>query len=335
MASLPLASAPPRRRRATGTLLAYLGTVVVLVTLNFALPRALPGDPIDALFTAGSSTYVPDPGLRAELARTYGLDAPLWTQYLDYLGGLFTGDLGTSIRYQVPVFDLVADRLPWTMLLIGAGLTMAIVAGVVAGTHSGWRRGRPMDQGLLAAFVGLRNFPAFFLGSIVLFVFAVQLGWFPLTGSHTRFAEQGPVETVLDVAHHLALPATVVAIGFAGGYFLLMRAGVVIELGSDHLMAGRVKGLRERVLKYRYAARNALLPVVTLSALHLSEAATVITVVEAVFSYEGAGQLMVDAIGYRDYPVLQGCFLVITLSVVTLNYLAELAYRRLDPRTAQ
>ncbi len=323
-----------RRRGIAGTLLAYLITVFVLITANFVLPRVLPGDPISALLTPTSATFVPDAGLRAELARSYGLDQPLWSQYLDYLGSLLQGDLGTSIRYHVPVAELVAARLPWTVLLGGTALVLAVLAGVLAGVHSGWRRGAPVDQGLLAVFIGIRNFPAFFLGSIALFVFAVQLGWFPLSGSRTRFADLGPLGELLDVAHHLVLPAAVIATQFAGGYYLLMRAGVVAELGSDHLLGGRAKGLAERLLKYRYAAQNALLPVVTLGAVHLSGAITAVIAVEAVFAYQGMGQLMVAAISFRDYPVLQACFLVITLGVVTLNFLTDLSYRWLDPRTA-
>ncbi len=327
------ASAVPRRSVA-GTVLAYLVTVYVLITLNFALPRLLPGDPISALMSPASQTYVTDADMRAELARMYGLDESLWAQYVDYLGGLLTGDFGISIQYSVPVSELLAARLPWTVLLIGTALAVAVLAGVVAGASSGWRRATPADQGLLGLFVTFKNTPPFFLAPIAILVFAVYLGWFPLSGSQTRFADLGPVASVLDVAHHLVLPAAVLASQFAGGYYLLMRAGVVAELGSDHLLGGRAKGLRERLLKYRYAARNALLPVVTLGALYLASALTGTVVVETIFAYPGMGQLMFNAIEFRDYPVLQACFLIFTLGVVTMNFLAELSYRWLDPRTA-
>ncbi len=327
------ASALPRRS-AAGTVLAYLVTVYVLITLNFALPRILPGDPISALMAPSSRSYVTDADLRAELARMYGLDESLWAQYVDYLGGLLHADFGISIAYNVPVAELLAARLPWTVLLIGTALALAVLVGVIAGANSGWRRATPADQGLLGLFITFKNVPAFFLAPIVLVVFAVKLGWFPLSGSQTRYADLGPVAWVLDVAHHLVLPAAVLASQFAGGYYLLMRAGVVAELGSDHLLGGRAKGLRERLLKYRYAARNALLPVVTLGALYLASAVTGTVVVETIFAYPGMGLLMFEAIDSRDYPVLQACFLVLTLAVVTVNFLAELSYRWLDPRTA-
>lgn len=183
---------------------------------------------------------------------------------------------------------------------------------------AGWRRGRPLDRGLLTAFIAVRNFPSFFLGTILLFVFAVKLGWFPLSGSSTPFASEGPLRSVVDALHHLVLPAGVLAAEFATGQFLLMRGEMVAELGSDYLLAGRVKGLPDRVLKYRYAARNALLPVVSLAAVQVA-AVTAAILVETVFAYEGIGRLLFESISFRDYPTLQGCFLLLTLIVVSAN----------------
>lgn len=322
------------RRPARILLGAYLVTVLALVTLNFLLPRVMPGDPISALYTEGTASTVQDGSQRDALRAYYGLDEPLGAQYVDYLTGLVQGDLGTSIRYQVPVSEVIAERLPRSLLLMGTAFVLGTGLGVLAGAAAGWRRGRRLDRGLLTAMIGLRNFPVFFLGSIALFVFSVKLGWFPLSGSSTPFVSLDPLARAGDVAHHLALPAMVLATEFATGQFLLMRAGMVSELGSDYLLAGRAKGLRDRVLKYRYAARNALLPVASLMAIHVSAMVTFMILVETVFRYEGLGRLVFDAIRYRDYPTLQGCFLLLTLMVVTANFLADLAYRRLDPRVA-
>lgn len=312
----------------------YALTVFLLITLNFFLPRAMPGDPITTLMTSGTPSFVQSEELRAELEEYYGLDRPLWGQYLDYLAKLAQGDLGVSIRYNVPVSELVAERLPWTLLLIGSAMALAVVVGWVSGIHSGWRRGRPVDTGLLSVFLALRSFPVFFLGSIALYVLAVKLDLVPLTGARDLSAgDPGLLQRVADIGHHLLLPAAVLASQFAGGHYLLMRAGMVGELGSDHLRGGRAKGLRERRLKYRYAARNALLPVVTVTALQLSVAVTGSILVETVFSYPGMGKLVFDSIEFRDYPVLQACFLILGLFVVTANFLTDLLYRRLDPRT--
>jgi peptide/nickel transport system ATP-binding protein len=297
--------------------------VFLLITLNFFLPRLMPSDRISAMVDASSPSYVQDNSTRAALEAYYGLDRPLGAQYLSYLGGLAHGDLGTSIRYQVPVSQLMVEQLPWTLLLLASAMAISISTGWVAGIHSGWRRNRPVDRGLLTAFMTLRSFPVFFVGSLALFVLSVRLGWFPLTGAQTPFTEAFGLQRIGDVAHHLVLPATVIALGFAGSEYLVMRASMVSELGADYLMLGRSKGLRDRRLKYRHAARNALLPVVALAAVHIGMAVTEILLVETVFVYPGIGRLAFDAISYRDYPILQGCFLVLTMLVVTANFLAD------------
>lgn len=323
------------RRSVRSSVLTYAMTVFILISLNFFLPRTLPGNPVDSLIDPGAPSYVSNPEIRAELEAYYGLDRPLLEQYVDYLGGLAQGDLGVSIRYNRPVGELVRERLPFTVLLVGSSLALATVAGYVAGVHSGWRRGRPVDQGLLSLFLVLRGFPVFFLGSIALFVLAVRFSLVPLSGARTTYApDMGPLERVGDIGYHLLLPATVLASQFAGAQYMTMRATMVGELGADYLLGGRAKGLRERQLKYRYAGRNALLPFVTVTTLQLSAAVTASVLVETVFAYPGMGRLIFDSIPFRDYPTLQGCFLLLSLLVVTINFLTELLYHRLDPRTA-
>lgn len=318
-----------------GLLGTYLLTIFLLVTLNFFLPRLIPGDPISALVDGSSPNYVQDEATRAALESYYGLDRPLGAQYLSYLAGLAQGDLGTSIRYRVPVSQLLAERLPWTLLLLTSAMLIAITVGWTGGVQSAWRRNKPVDRGLLTAFLTLRSLPVFFIGSLALFVLAVKLGWFPLAGARTPFAELGQLATVRDVAHHLTLPAIVLALDFAASEYMVMRASMVSQLGADYLVLGRSKGLRDRRLKYRYAARNALLPVVALTAVHIAFAATGSVLVETVFVYPGIGRLTFDAISFRDYPTLQGCFLVLTMVVVTANFLSDALSRRLDPRTAR
>ncbi len=335
---------PPRTRRtadrsvAVGRrrvdLLSYAVTVFLLVTLNFFLPRAMPGDPISSLEEPTSATYVRDDATRAALAEYYGLDEPLAVQYGQYLFGLARGDLGVSIRYNAPVSGLVRERLPRTLLLVGSALALATAVGLVAGVHSGWRRDRPLDRGLLSLFLALRNLPAFFLGSLALFVFSVKLGWFPLGGASTPFSESfPPLRRLADTAHHLALPASVMAAQFAAFQYLVMRASMVSELGSDYLALGRAKGLLERRLKYRHAARNAVLPVVSLVAVEVGFGFSISVLVETVFAYPGMGRLISDAVAFRDYPTLQACFLVLTLVVLAVNFLADVISGRLDPRT--
>lgn len=319
-----------------GLIGSYLLVVFLLLTLNFFLPRALPGSPVAALSEPSSPTYVGEADTRVAVEDYYGLNEPLLAQYGDYLGGLLRGDLGTSIQYQAPVVELIGERLPWTLLLVGASLTLSTAIGTLAGIHSGWRRGRRADGALVAMFVAIDNLPAFFLGSGAAYVFAVKLGWLPLSGGRTPFSEGwSTLRQAGDIAQHLILPASVLALQTLTFQYLIMRASMVGELGSDHLLLGRAKGLAERTLKYRYAARNALLPSITLLGVQLGSAITVAIFVETVFAYPGLGRLMFESVGNRDYPVMQGCFLVLSLLVVTANLLTDLAYRRLDPRVGR
>lgn len=322
------------RRRSWPRLVAsYAFTVFFLVTLNFLLPRAMPGDPVSTLEGMAASTDVREQS-RAELTRYYGLDRPLGEQYLRYLGDLASLDLGNSIRYKTPVAKLVGERLPWTLLLVATAMVMASMLGLLAGMHSGWRRGRAVDRAFLSVFMAIRNFPVFFLGSVVLFVFAVKLKWFPLSGASTPFSEESlnPLRRAADVAHHLVLPASVLAVQFAAAQYLMMRGSMVGQLGSDYLLLGRAKGLAQRRLKYRYAGRNAILPVVTLIGAEVGFAVSVSLLVETVFAYPGVGRLIAQAVAFRDYPILQGCFFVLSLIVLTVNFLTDWLNARLDPR---
>lgn len=313
----------------------FLGTLFVLITFNFALPRVMPGNPIDALMALGSPNFVQDDETRANLSEYYELDAPLPQQYLTYLGNLAQVDLGVSIVSNAPVTEELVPRIGWSFLLITTSIMVSIVIGLPAGVHSGWKRGKAVDRGLLGFFLSVQNLPIFFVGSVVLVVFAAQLGLFPLGGASTPFNEFGGVAKLADVGRHLALPAMLMGFEAATYQYLVMRSSMVSELGSDYLLNGRAKGLRERRLKYRYAGRNALLPVVTVIGLQFSLGITSIIFVERIFSYPGVGSYMFDAVGTRDYPAMQGAFLVLTITVLTTNLLVELLYRRLDPRVAR
>jgi peptide/nickel transport system permease protein len=331
----PALDRPPRRRRGWTALAGYLAVVFFLVSLNFFLPRALPGQPIQALSNPQSSNYIGYAVTRARVERYYGLDRPLLTQYADYLKGLIHGDLGTSIEYNQPVTRILRERLPWSLLLIFTSLGLATVVGTMAGIRSGWRRGSRRDRRLIVGFLAIDNFPAYFLAFVILYVFSIKLGWFPLAGAQTPFSSTfSPLHKVTDVAYHLVLPAAVLASQFMAYQYLVMRASMVGELGADYLLLGRAKGLPDRVLEYRYAARNALLPVVTVLALQFGWAIASLIFIETVFDYPGVGRLMFDSIGVRDYPMIQGCFLILGLFVVTANFLADALYRRLDPRVA-
>lgn len=331
-----LAHRLPAWRRWLAVIASYLFAVLLLLTLNFALPRALPGQPLAALSDPRSSTYVGDAERLAAVQSYYGLDRPLAEQFARYARGLARGDLGTSIRVNVPVRTLLAERLPWTLLLGASAVVAATALGMLGGICAGWRRGSSADRGLVTLFVALDNVPLFFLSSAALYVLSVQLGWFPLSGGRTPFSQSwGLARQAVDVVHHLVLPASMMALQFAAFQFQVMRAGMVSELGSDYLKLGRAKGLPERVVKYRYAARNALLPTVSLLGLQVGAVITAAIFVESVFAYPGLGRLLFESVASRDYPTMQGVFLLLTTIVLGANLAMDILYRRLDPRVAR
>ena len=336
--SVAVPSATPAGRRFrrpwwVAPLVSYLVLVFALITLNFFLPRAMPGDPVESLLARGGQDFH-HAETKTRLNEYYGLDKPLLTQYVDYLGKLARGDLGRSIVTNQPVTDEVARRLPWTALLVSTSLALATAIGMFFGVQSGWRRDRPIDRALMTGLLTVREFPPMLLGSLALFLFAVKLGWFPEGGPEEPFSSYNVVARVFDIAWHLTLPMLVLTAGLTVGFYLRMRAGMVTELGSDYLQLGRAKGLRPRRLKYRYAGRNALLPVVSNGAIEIGFAVMANIIVERVFSYPGLGALMIDAGAQRDYPAMQGAFLAFSLGVVTVNALADVLSRRLDPRIA-
>lgn len=311
----------------------YFATLACLLVLNFLLPRLMPGDPIEALVAQSASNFTYGEESRAALEKYYGLDEPVAQQFGSYVRGLGRGDLGRSIDTNASVGSEISRRLPWTLLLIGTSLVLSTAIGVAAGVHSGWRRGRAADRVFLTGLLAVREFPSYLLGSLLLLLFAVKLDWLPLFGAKTAFlSSPSAVERIVDIGRHLLLPAFVLTLGLTAGTFLVMRAGMTTELGSDHLLLGRAKGLRDRRLKYGYAARNALLPVVSLTALQLGFVVTGDVLVERVFSYPGLGELLFDSIDSRDYPTIQGAFLIVSVTVVTVNAIADAFARRLDPR---
>jgi peptide/nickel transport system permease protein len=329
-----LGATAPRRQPPWVSVASYVVTVLVLITVNFALPRLMPGDPIDALLALGSPTAVQNDETRARLAEYYGLDEPVARQYARYLEGLARGDLGVSIISNRPVREELADRVGWSLLLLVTASGLAMLIGIPLGVHSGWKRGKGVDRGLLGFFLAVQNLPIFVVGSVVFVALVAKLGLFPYGGATSPLRDYQGIEQVLDIGRHLALPALLMAFDFVTYEYLVMRSSMVGELGADYLLGGRAKGLKEHRLKYRYAARNALLPVVTVIGLQFSLAVGAgLVVVERIFSYPGVGGYMFEAVGTRDYPAIQGAFLLLTIAVVTMNLAVDLAYRRLDPRT--
>ena len=307
--------------------------LAVTLSLNFFLPRWMPGSPL--AYLAGQDIGIMTPQDRERVMRQAGLDRPLAEQYLIYLGNLARGDLGFSFKQNKPVSLVLVERLPWTLLLTGTALVLATLAGVVFGAVAGWRRGRRADLGALGVFIFLESVPGFWLGMILVAVFGVQLGLLPTFGARDVVARLEGLDYWLDVGQHLILPATTLILITVSATFLTMRYSMLGVLGEEYITVARAKGLAGGQVLFRHAVRNALLPVATVFLLNLGYAVAGATVIETVFSYPGVGRLMYEAALARDYPMLQGGFLIITVSVIVANLLADLLYPLLDPRVTR
>lgn len=314
-------------------LFGYLLTLWLLLTLNFLLPRLLPGDPLSALLDPQSSDYVYDPKVRSALEDYYGLNEALEEQYIAYLQDIAAGDLGQSIRLKQPVSIILREHLPWTLLLTSTALVVASIIGLWGGTEAAWRRNSITDRALVAGSVFVSNIPVFFTGTLLLILFAVQLDWLPLFGGRTAFAEYNSRwDEVRDYAAHLCLPALTLILALLGSKFLLVRGSMIGVLNEDYMLVLRAKGFSSHRLKHRHALRNAILPFVHHLAAHASFAVTGALFIETVFQYPGMGRLILQSVSARDYPVLQGAFLIVSVLVLLCNLLADWLTMRLDPR---
>lgn len=313
--------------------LLYGVTLFAIVTVVFVLPRAMPGDPIQSREDPTNPLFLQDPTARQHLLAYYGLDEPLPQQYVEYLSRVVHGDLGWSISTNQTVSSLIAARLPWTALLMGTSIAAASLLSFLAGVAAAWRRSRIADRVLVVVMTVMRSVPEYALASVLLIVFAVVLRVLPLYGGSTAFARySGLWDHVADIATHLALPALSLTLGLTGVKFLLVRNTMISVLGEDYMVLARAKGLPVRLLKYRHAGRNVLLPFLTLLGIQIGFAVGGAIFVETVFNYPGMGSLILNAVGNRDYPVLEGTFLTLATAVLLMNLLIELVYRRLDPR---
>lgn len=311
----------------------YAFTVWAVLTFNFLIPRLMPGDPLAYLYDPENPFYLPDESLRSRLAAYYGLDRPTAEQYVDYLRNVLSGNFGWSIRFNLPVGELIASRLPWTLLLTVPGLVLATAVTVVAGTEAAWRRGSLLDYALILGFTLVRTVPVFFLGVLAVLVFAVHLRLFPLSGAVTPFRIwASPLAQALDILHHWALPAAVLTVESVGARFLLMRNSVTLVLAEPYVQTARAKGLGELAIRYRHAVPNAILPLFTTFSAQLGMAVAGTVFVETIFAYPGMGLLLFQAVSARDYPVLEAGFLILSAGVLLGNLLADLAYGCLDPR---
>ncbi|WP_194420346.1 ABC transporter permease [Microbacterium abyssi] len=319
----------------------YAVTLWATISLNFLLPRMMPGNPADIMIAklqrAGGD--VSESTIRNIKLLLGGDDQPLWQQYLGYWGRMFQGDLGVSVtKYPAPVTELIAEALPWTLILVGVATVISFVLGVALGAWAGWKRGTWVDN-IIPATTVLQSIPYFWLALILVAVFAVGLGWFPIFGGYDVFDfPDGPAPTwafISDAATHAVLPALTIVLSSVGGWLFGMRNMMVSTLAEDYITTAEAKGLRPRRILTTYAARNAAIPSIAGFSITLGFVVAGSIVMEQVFTYPGVGKLMFQAVLNSDYALMQGVFLVITIAVLAANFFMDLVYGFIDPRARQ
>ena len=306
-------------------------TLIFVLIFNFFLFRAI-GDPTTQLARLPGATDKEIEQLKSD----YGLDKPLLGQFADYVGDTASLDLGISQNTREPVWNEIVDALPWTLLLVGTGTLLATLIGAWMGVRAATKRGTKTDDGLLGFSLFTYAAPEYWIGIILILLFAVAWPIFPAGQQATPGVEFASwFDEALDVVDHLILPATAMTLMLLGQYFLIMRSSMVDVLTEDFITVKRATGLsRERVIN-RHAVPNALLPLVTLSAIQFGAVAGGAITIETVFSWPGLGELSFNAINDKDFPMLQGTFLVFSVGVIFANLLADILYFYLDPRVQQ
>ena len=310
-------------------LLQGLALVLAVVVLNFVLVHAAPGDPVETI--AGASGGM-SPELMAQLRTQYGLDKPLPVQLGVYLGKVLQGDLGYSYFFNLPVTSMILERVPATLLLVLSAVMLAFLVGTALGVLSSRK-----PNGLLSQFITVLSMvgfaaPVFWVGIMLVILFASLIPILPVAGMRSIDSTGGGIGDVLDVAHHLVLPTVTLGLVYLAQYSRLSRSSMLDVLGSDFIRTARAKGLADRVVLYKHALRNALLPVVTVLGLQFGNVLAGAILVETVFNWPGLGRLAFDSVLRRDYPTILGVLLFSSIVVVVMNQVTDLCYRLIDPR---
>jgi len=301
--------------------------ILALIVINFLLIHLAPGDPAHIL--AGQSG---DEKYYEFIRAKFGLDQPLVKQLWIYLSSLLRGDFGYSLGYQQPVINVIAGRVPATLLLMLSAVSLSSIGGVVLGVEAARRENSFRDRAVNTfALLGF-SVPSFSVGHLLLIVFALKLGLFPAQNMTSSNRELAGLDYTLDVFSHLVLPALTLSIVYLAQVMRLTRTAMLNVLGENYITAARAKGLGERRVVYGHALRNALLPIVTVVGSDFGMLLSGAVLVETVFAWPGMGRLMIDSLAMRDYPVLMGLFLMVSITVIVINFITDLAYSVLDPR---
>lgn len=318
-----------RKQRLIKKILYACITIFFVLVFNYFLFRILPGDVVSML----SRNAKVSPEMIENIRAAYGLDLPWYEQFSIYLRDLFSGNLGTSFTYKKPVIDVIGGKILPTVLLLGVAEIIAIVIGILFGVISAWKRGKAVDTGLLTTSLLLYSMPVFWFGMILVLIFSATMHLLPTGGMVTpgRLYVDSWVK-MADIWRHMIMPALCMSLAMVGEYALTMRSTMIDILQEDYITTARAKGFDEKYVLRRHAMPNAMLPMITIIAINLGLIVGGAIQIETVFSWPGLGNLMYTALNNRDYPLLQGLFLLVTVSVVLANVLADLLYELVDPR---
>lgn len=318
----------------------YLVALWAAVTVNFVLPRLMPGNPALA-YLGKIHAQNPSPELYQALLNEFNVDprVPIWAQYWNYLVAILHGQLGISAsQYPTEVSTILARSLPWTLGLVGVSLFLSFLIGTLIGIVTAWRRGSLLDTSLPPLLTFLSAVPYFWMALGLIYLFSLRLPWFPnsIGGAYDVFSyPNGPEWSfgfIASVVQYSTLPVITLVVGSLAGWVLTMRNTMVTTLAEDYVLMARAKGLPERRTMFSYAARNAILPSVTSFSISLGLVVSGSLLTEIVFNYPGIGFALLQGVQQDDYPLIEGCFLVIALAVLIANFLSELVYVFLDPR---
>jgi peptide/nickel transport system permease protein len=307
------------------------------ITVNFLLPRLLPGNPIDYFRMRYQNQLANNPHLLDSLRPAFDFKhQSLPAEYLQYLGHLARLDFGVSYsQFPTPVNDLIGGALPWSLFLAGSSVVLAFVIGTMLGIIAAWRRGKTVDVVVTPFTMFTQSFPAFFVAMLILYFVGVVAGWFPINHAYGDNVHPSlSLAFIGSVLQHAAMPIVALLLSSIGGWLLGMRSVMINTLSEDYIAMAQAKGLSNRRVMLMYAARNALLPQVTGFAIALGYAVTSLVLIENVFAYPGLGYLMVTAVQATDYPLMQAIFFILTVGMLSANLIADLIYTLLDPRAA-
>ncbi len=304
-------------------------TVLAVLIINYFLFRVIPGDPMQMVMRNPKAS----PESIAHIRSLFGLDKPWYTQFGIYISQLFKGDMGLSFTFKKPVVEVIGARVFPTVLLVGVAEIIAIIVGTLIGIISAWKRGKKIDVIALSFSLITYSMPTFWLGIVLVVIFSVQLGIFPTTGMVTPgMSFYSFFDRFLNIGWHSVLPVLTFSLVMIGEYTMIMRNTLMEVLTEDYITTARAKGFKEKYVIMKHAVPNALLPMTTIIAINLGLVIGGAIQVETIFSWPGLGRLMYEALINRDYPLLQGIFMLVSIAVIGANLIADILYSYLDPR---